>query len=67
MFDQIFRKTFTINKHLNAPLVEERLEYLKRWHKLGRANNTITSIAQYLLRIICFFIANEYIYISQIG
>jgi site-specific recombinase XerD len=52
MFDQIFRKTFTINKHLNAPLVEERIKYLEHWNKLGRTNSTLTSIAQYLLRII---------------
>ena len=54
MFEQIFRKPYAIKKHLNAPLFEERLEYIKHWHEAGRANATLTSIAQYLLRIIMY-------------
>jgi integrase/recombinase XerD len=52
MFSKIFSKSYTVSKHINAPLLEERLEYLQYWNQLGRATGTLQSIAQYLLRII---------------
>lgn len=52
MFNKIFNKPYTIRKHINAPLLEERLNYLLYWDKLGRALNTMRTIAQYLLRVI---------------
>jgi hypothetical protein len=52
MFNKIFKRDFTINKHMNAPLLEERLKYLQYWDELGRSINTLQSIAQYLLRIV---------------
>ncbi|WP_341757004.1 MULTISPECIES: tyrosine-type recombinase/integrase [unclassified Candidatus Tisiphia] len=52
MFNKIFKKASTIRKHINAPLLEERLQYLQYWDTLGRSRSTIQSTAQYLLRII---------------
>jgi integrase/recombinase XerD len=52
MFSKIFSKAYTVRKHVNAPLLEERLKYLQYWNQLGRATGTLQSIAQYLLRII---------------
>lgn len=52
MFSQLFNKTYTIKKHFSAPLLEERLNYLKYWVDRGTPLNTIKAIAQNLLRII---------------
>lgn len=52
MFNQLLRSSYYITKHVNAPLLEERLNYLQYWHELGKAHSTLTSIAQYLLRIV---------------
>ncbi len=54
MFDQIFKRPFTIRQHTSAPLLKERLLYLNHWKELGRSESTLQSRAQYLLRIIEF-------------
>lgn len=52
MFNQLFRHSYHITKHTNAPLLEERLNYLLYWQELGKPRNTILSIANKLLRIV---------------
>ena len=54
MFDQIFKRPFTIRQHTNAPLLKERLIYLNHWKELGRSPHTLRTRAQYLLRVINF-------------
>lgn len=54
MFEKMFKRPYYIKRHLNAPLLEERLKYIQHWTELGRSKQTITTIAQYLLRIVEF-------------
>lgn len=54
MFKQIFKRAYTIKKHTNMPLLEQRLKYLLYWEERGRSAHTHRTIAQYLLRIIEF-------------
>ncbi len=53
-FDQIFKRSYYIDKHVDAPLLEERLDYLQYWNERGSSLHTLTSVAQYLLRIVEF-------------
>ncbi|WHA05797.1 tyrosine-type recombinase/integrase (plasmid) [Candidatus Megaera polyxenophila] len=52
MFNQLFRSSYYVTKHINTPLLEERLNYLQYWHEAGKAHSTLTTIAQYLVRIV---------------
>lgn len=52
MFDQIITCSFYRQKHLEAPLLEERLAYLQHWVARERSLHTLKSIAHYLLRIV---------------
>ena len=52
MFNQLFKYTYCITKHTNAPLLAERLKYLQSWQELGIAHDTLTSIAGHLIRIV---------------
>ena len=52
MLHQLFKRPYTLKKHTNAPLLNERLKYLQYWHERGRSLNTLKSLAQYLLRIV---------------
>lgn len=54
MLEQIIERSYYRQKHLDAPLLEERISYLQHWIEKGRAKNTLKSIANYLLRIIEF-------------
>ena len=54
MFDEINRSAIYRKKHLVAPLLEERLQYLQYLKARGRSLSTIKSVADYLLRIIEF-------------
>ena len=51
MFKQKIKRSFYRQKHLDAPLLEERLMYLQYWHDNGAVTNTLRKIAQYLLVI----------------
>jgi integrase/recombinase XerD len=52
MFNQLFKSNYHITKHINAPLLEARLNYLQYWHELGRSSSTLMTIEQYLIRIV---------------
>ena len=52
MFDQIFVKKHTIQRHFNEPLLQERLKYLRYWHECGATKNSLRQIAQHLLIIV---------------
>lgn len=54
MFDQIFRDNVTIQKHLQALLLNERLMYLQYCAKNGAPRSTLCRKAHYLLIIINF-------------
>ena len=60
MFKKIFKRSHTIQKHFDAPLLEERLKYLQFWDDRTKSLHTLKSIAQILLRIIDFLnLAND--------
>lgn len=54
MFDQLFKRPFYVQKHLNAPLLEERINYIQSYAVRGRSSQTLKDIAQYLWRVIEF-------------
>ena len=54
MFHQIFKRSHTIQKHTDSPLLKERLMYLNYCNERGISQHTLRSIAQYLLRIADF-------------
>lgn len=54
MLEKIIRRPFYKEKHLKAPLLEERLTYLKPLYEQGRTLNYIKMFAEYLLRIVEF-------------
>ena len=54
MFEKMFKRPHYVKRHINAPLLEERVKYIKYWEELGRSKKTLTTIAQYLLRIVDF-------------
>jgi site-specific recombinase XerD len=51
MFDQLFERPAAVRRHLNSPLVEERLEYLRYRAGQGYKRRTLRELAQDLLRI----------------
>ena len=52
IFNQIFIRQSTINKHLNAPLLQERLEYLNYCASCHMRSQTVQDIARFLLMIV---------------
>lgn len=54
MLDQLIKRAYYLNKHLEAPLLKERQEYLQYLSVKGLCRHTLKSIADYLLRIIQF-------------
>jgi len=54
MLDQLIKRTYYLNKHLQAPLLKERQDYLQYWANKGVCRHTLKSIADYLLRIVQF-------------
>ena len=54
MFDQLFKRPYYIRRHINAPLLIERTEYIQNYKQHGRKAKTLLDIAQYLLRVIEF-------------
>jgi integrase/recombinase XerD len=51
MFDQLFRRRAAVRRHLNSPLLQERLEYLQYCAGQGYKLCTLRQLAQDLLRI----------------
>ena len=54
MLDQVIKRAYYLNKHLEAPLLKERQDYLQHWASKGVCQHTLKSIADYLLRIVQF-------------
>jgi len=54
MFEEIIKRKYYAQKHINAPLLEERKKYIQQWIDTGHSISTIKSVANYLLRIIEF-------------
>lgn len=54
MLEQLIKRAYYLNKHLNAPLLQERQEYLRHCADRGLSRHTLKSIADYLLRIVEF-------------
>ena len=51
MLNKIYAKPFAIKRHATAPLLNERLKYLKYWIDCGANNNHLQQIATFLLVI----------------
>jgi len=51
MFDQLFERRAAVRRHLNSPLLQERLEYLRYRAGQGYKPRTLRELAQDLLRI----------------
>jgi len=51
MFDQLFRQHAAVQRHLNSPLLPERLEYLRYCAKQGYRLSTLRPLASDLLLI----------------
>ena len=51
MFDQLFRRRAAVRRHLNAPLLQERLKYLRYCASQGYALTTLRVLASDLLLI----------------
>jgi integrase/recombinase XerD len=54
LFNRVFERRKALQRHINAPLLEERLMYLQKWADDGATLNTLRFIAHYLLAIIDF-------------
>jgi site-specific recombinase XerD len=54
MLDQVIKRAYYLNKHLEAPLLRERQDYLQQWASKGVCRHTLKSVADYLLRIVQF-------------
>jgi len=54
MLEKIIKRSYYRKKHLEAPLLDERIQYIQYWADKGRALNTLHEIANYLLRIVEF-------------
>ena len=52
LFNKIFERRHALRRHVNAPLLEERLKYLQYWSDNGATLSTLRFIAHYLLAII---------------
>ena len=53
MFEALFICARSIERHLTAPLVEERVEYLRHLQKLGSQRHSLRKLAANLLRLVC--------------
>jgi integrase/recombinase XerD len=54
LFNCIFERRHALRRHINAPLLKERLLYLQKWADGGATTNTLRHIAHYLLAVIDF-------------
>jgi site-specific recombinase XerD len=52
MLEQIILRKFYLQKHLDAPLLKEREDYVKHLQNKGLTRNYLLSIADYTLRIV---------------
>ncbi len=54
MLVQLIKRAYYLQKHLEAPLLKEREDYLQQCADKGAARSTLKSVANYLLRIVQF-------------
>jgi len=47
MFNKLFRRQHTIQRHQQAPLLEERMQYLNFWDKNGARVSTLRAISSH--------------------
>lgn len=59
MLHQVIRRAYYLKKHLEAPLLKERQEYLEDLASQGYCRETVKITAEYLLRIIQFLHLEE--------
>lgn len=52
IFQKIIRRSYYRQRHLDAPLLDERIKYIQYWIDKGRSLSTLQSVANYLLRIV---------------
>jgi site-specific recombinase XerD len=52
MYEALYTRQNAIDRHLGAPLLQERLSYLKHCARLGATRNTLAQISIYLLVIV---------------
>src|SRR5262249_37345490 len=52
MFEWLFKRKDSIQRQLQAPLLEERLRYLQYWYDNGATFLTLRRFANYLLVIV---------------
>ena len=52
--EQICKRSYYRQRHIHAPLLQERLQYLQYWADRNISHHTLKSIAQYLLKIILY-------------
>ena len=50
--EQICKRSYYRERHIHAPLLQERLQYLQYWADRNTPLHSLQSIAQYLLRIV---------------
>lgn len=51
LFLRLFERCHALKRHISAPLLKERLEYLQYWADLNASDSTLRRIAQYQLVI----------------
>lgn len=47
MFDQIIKRSHYRQRHLDAPLLAERMKYIQHWIDKGRSLSTLQAVANY--------------------
>lgn len=60
MWDQLIKRSFYRQRHLDAPLLDERLAYIQSWADQGKSLNTLKEVANYLLRVVEFLHLETY-------
>ena len=60
MFDQIIKRSYYRQRHLDAPLLDERTKYIQYWAEKGRSRSTLKAVANYLLRVVEFLHLEAY-------
>lgn len=59
IFEKFVKRSYYRQKHLEAPLLDERIKYIQFYSGKGRALNTLHGVANYLLRIVEFLHLNS--------
>lgn len=54
MFEKIIKRSYYRQRHLDAPLLDERIKYIQYWADKGRSLSSLKAIANYLLRVVEF-------------